>query len=40
MVWQSDFTCIETAEGWLFLAIPLNGSTRQHPEHEPHGQHV
>src|SRR5258706_15096168 len=29
MVWQSDFTYIETAEGWLFLAFTLDGCTRR-----------
>ncbi len=29
MVWQSDFTCIETGEGWLFLAFTLDGCTRR-----------
>ena len=28
-VWQSDFTYIETAEGWLFLAFTLDGCTRR-----------
>ncbi len=28
MVWQSDFTYIETGEGWLFLAFTLDGCTR------------
>ena len=27
--WQSDFTCIETAEGWLFLAFTLDACTRR-----------
>lgn len=29
MVWQSDFTYIETAEGWLYLAFTLDGCTRR-----------
>ena len=29
MVWQSDFTCIETAEGWLDLVFTLGGCTRR-----------
>ena len=24
LVWQSDFTCLETGEGWLFLACTLD----------------
>jgi transposase InsO family protein len=28
-VWQSDFTYIETAEGWLFLAFTLDACTRR-----------
>ena len=27
LVWQSDFTYIETAEGWLFLAVTLDACT-------------
>lgn len=29
LVWQSDFTYIETAEGWLFLAFTLEACTRR-----------
>lgn len=29
MVWQSDFTYIPTAEGWLFLAFTLDACTRR-----------
>ena len=29
MVWQSDFTCVETAEGWLYLAFTLDACTRR-----------
>ena len=29
MVWQSDFTYIETGEGWLYLAFTLDGCTRR-----------
>ena len=29
MVWQSDFTYIETAEGWLYLAFTLDACTRR-----------
>ena len=29
LVWQSDFTYIETAEGWLFLAFTLDACTRR-----------
>jgi putative transposase len=29
MVWQSDFTYVETAEGWLFLAFTLDACTRR-----------
>ena len=29
MVWQSDFTCIETGEGWLYLAFTLDACTRR-----------
>ena len=29
MVWQSDFTYIETAEGWLYLAFTLDGCSRR-----------
>jgi putative transposase len=29
MVWQSDFTYLETAEGWLFLAFTLDACTRR-----------
>lgn len=29
MVWQSDFTYIETGEGWLCLAFTLDGCTRR-----------
>ena len=29
MVWQSDFTYLATAEGWLFLAFTLDGCTRR-----------
>ena len=29
LVWQSDFTCLETAEGWLFLAFTLDACTRR-----------
>ncbi len=28
LVWQNDFTYIETAEGWLFLAFALDTCTR------------
>ena len=28
MVWQSDFTYIETGEGWLYLAFTLDACTR------------
>ena len=28
-VWQSDFTYIETAEGWLYLAFTLDACTRR-----------
>jgi putative transposase len=36
LVWQSDFTCIETAEGWLFLAFTLDACTRRCVAH--HGR--
>jgi transposase InsO family protein len=29
LVWQSDFTYLETAEGWLFLAFTLDACTRR-----------
>ena len=29
MVWQSDFTYVETAEGWLYLAFTLDACTRR-----------
>ena len=29
MVWQSDFTYIETGEGWLYLAFTLDGCSRR-----------
>ena len=29
LVWQSDFTYLETAEGWLFLACTLDACTRR-----------
>ena len=29
MVWQSDFTYVETGEGWLDLAFTLDGCTRR-----------
>ena len=29
LIWQSDFTYIETAEGWLFLAFTLDACTRR-----------
>ena len=29
MVWQSDFTYIETGEGWLYLAFTLDACTRR-----------
>jgi putative transposase len=29
MIWQSDFTYIETGEGWLFLAFTLDGCSRR-----------
>jgi len=29
MVWQSDFTYIQTGEGWLFLAFTLDACTRR-----------
>ena len=29
LVWQSDFTYIETAEGWLYLAFTLDACTRR-----------
>ena len=29
MVWQSDFTSIETGEGWLYLAFTLDACTRR-----------
>ena len=29
MLWQSDFTYLETAEGWLFLAFTLDACTRR-----------
>jgi len=29
MVWQSDFTYLQTAEGWLFLAFTLDACTRR-----------
>jgi len=29
LVWQSDFTYIETTEGWLFLAFTLDACTRR-----------
>ena len=29
MVWQSDFTYIETGEGWLFLAFTLDSCSRR-----------
>jgi putative transposase len=29
MVWQSDFTYLPTAEGWLFLAFTLDSCTRR-----------
>jgi putative transposase len=29
MIWQSDFTYIETSEGWLFLAFTLDACTRR-----------
>ncbi|MEO6787230.1 MAG: IS3 family transposase, partial [Chthoniobacteraceae bacterium] len=29
MVWQSDFTYFETAEGWLFLAFTIDACTRR-----------
>ena len=35
-VWQSDFTCVETAEGWLFLAFTLDACTRRCVAH--HGR--
>lgn len=28
-VWQSDFTYVETGEGWLYLAFTLDGCTRR-----------
>jgi len=27
-IWQSDFTCLETAEGWLYLAFTLDACSR------------
>ena len=35
-VWQSDFTYVETAEGWLFLAFTLDACTRRCVAH--HGR--
>ena len=29
LLWQSDFTYLETAEGWLFLAFTLDACTRR-----------
>ena len=29
LVWQSDFTYLETAEGWLYLAFTLDACTRR-----------
>jgi transposase InsO family protein len=29
LVWQSDFTCIQTGEGWLYLAFTLDGCSRR-----------
>lgn len=29
MVWQSDFTYVETGEGWLYLAFTLDACTRR-----------
>ena len=33
LIWQSDFTYIETAEGWLFLAFTLDACTRRCVSH-------
>ena len=42
LVWQSDFTYLETAEGWLFLAFTLDGCTRRcvahHCRHDMRGE--
>jgi len=42
MVWQSDFTYLQTAEGWLFLAFTLDGCTRRcvahHCRHDMRGE--
>jgi transposase InsO family protein len=29
MIWQSDFTCLETGEGWLYLAFTLDACSRR-----------
>ena len=29
MVWQSDFTYVETGEGWLYVAFTLDACTRR-----------
>jgi transposase InsO family protein len=33
-VWQSDMTCIETGEGWLYLAFTLDAASRRCVAHQ------